>query len=147
MIVMKVKIYLVILIARAGRVGRAVQLCVGSWPNIKLTRGVSQICEEGVCRSLVIYLVSFRTGKAVQTEVQHNLWMQGHKAGLQHVHLKCVNSGLVSIWTPYNTDVFSGHYVIASSLPPEQRSLERRTLVPIDKTFNKETCMVTSASL
>ena len=29
-------------------------------------------------------------------------------------------------------DVFSGHYVIASSLPPERRPLERRTLVPID---------------
>jgi len=28
-------------------------------------------------------------------------------------------------------DVFSGHYVIASSLPPERRPLERRTLVPI----------------
>ena len=27
--------------------------------------------------------------------------------------------------------VFSGHYVIASSLPPEHRPLERRTLVPI----------------
>ena len=28
-------------------------------------------------------------------------------------------------------DVFSGHYVIASSRPPERRPLERRTLVPI----------------
>ena len=28
--------------------------------------------------------------------------------------------------------VFSGHYVIASSLPPERRPLERRTLVPIN---------------
>ena len=27
--------------------------------------------------------------------------------------------------------VFSGHYVIASNLPPERRPLERRTLVPI----------------
>ena len=27
--------------------------------------------------------------------------------------------------------VFSGHYVIASSLLPERRPLERRTLVPI----------------
>ena len=27
--------------------------------------------------------------------------------------------------------VFSCHYVIASSLPPERRPLERRTLVPI----------------
>ena len=27
--------------------------------------------------------------------------------------------------------VFSGHYVIDSSLPPERRPLERRTLVPI----------------
>ena len=27
--------------------------------------------------------------------------------------------------------VFSGHYVIASSLPPERRPLERRTLVPM----------------
>ena len=27
--------------------------------------------------------------------------------------------------------VFSGHYVIASSLPPKRRPLERRTLVPI----------------
>ena len=26
--------------------------------------------------------------------------------------------------------VFSGHYVIASSLPPERRPLKRRTLVP-----------------
>ena len=26
--------------------------------------------------------------------------------------------------------VFSGHYVIASSLPPERRPLESRTLVP-----------------
>ena len=30
--------------------------------------------------------------------------------------------------------VFSGHYVIASSLPPERRPLERRTLVPIKST-------------
>ena len=30
-----------------------------------------------------------------------------------------------------NNVVFSGHYVIASSLLPEQRPLERRTLVPI----------------
>ena len=29
--------------------------------------------------------------------------------------------------------VFSGHYVIASSLPPERRPLERRTLVPKTK--------------
>ena len=28
-------------------------------------------------------------------------------------------------------DVFSGHYVIASSRPPERRPLERRPLVPI----------------
>ena len=27
--------------------------------------------------------------------------------------------------------IFSGHYVIANSLPPERRPLERRTLVPI----------------
>ena len=27
--------------------------------------------------------------------------------------------------------VFSGHYAIASNLPPERRPLERRTLVPI----------------
>ena len=27
--------------------------------------------------------------------------------------------------------VFSGHYVIASSRPPERRPLERRTLAPI----------------
>ena len=27
--------------------------------------------------------------------------------------------------------VFNGHYVIGSSLPPERRPLERRTLVPI----------------
>ena len=26
--------------------------------------------------------------------------------------------------------IFSGHYVIASSLPPERRPLERRKLVP-----------------
>ena len=31
------------------------------------------------------------------------------------------------------TDENSGHYVIASSQPPEVRPLERRTLVPIDK--------------
>ena len=30
-----------------------------------------------------------------------------------------------------NNEVFSGHYVIASSRPPERRPLERRTLVPI----------------
>ena len=29
--------------------------------------------------------------------------------------------------------VFSGHYVIASSLPPERRPLERRPLVPKEK--------------
>ena len=33
--------------------------------------------------------------------------------------------------------VFSGHYVIAISLPPEQRPLERRTLVPIIPHFAK----------
>ena len=27
--------------------------------------------------------------------------------------------------------IFSGHYAIASSLPPERRPLERRTFVPI----------------
>ena len=27
-------------------------------------------------------------------------------------------------------DVFSGHYVVASSRPPERRPLERRTLAP-----------------
>ena len=31
-----------------------------------------------------------------------------------------------------NNVVFSGHYVIASSLPPERRPLERRTPVPIN---------------
>ena len=40
--------------------------------------------------------------------------------------------------------VFSGHYVIASSLPPEQRPLERRTLVPKSESlmigFNKVQC-------
>ena len=30
-----------------------------------------------------------------------------------------------------NKDVFSGHYVIASSQQPERRPLDRRTLVPI----------------
>ena len=30
------------------------------------------------------------------------------------------------------TDVYSGHYVIASIRPPERWLLERRTLVPID---------------
>ena len=30
-----------------------------------------------------------------------------------------------------NTDENSGHYVIASSRPPERRPLERRTLAPI----------------
>ena len=29
------------------------------------------------------------------------------------------------------TDDYSGHYVIASSRPPERRPLERRPLVPI----------------
>ena len=29
------------------------------------------------------------------------------------------------------TDDYSGHYVIASSRPPERRPLERRTLAPI----------------
>ena len=29
-----------------------------------------------------------------------------------------------------NTDDYSGHYVIASSRPPERRPLERGTLVP-----------------
>ena len=29
-----------------------------------------------------------------------------------------------------NTDENSGHYVIASSRPPERRPLERRTLAP-----------------
>ena len=32
------------------------------------------------------------------------------------------------------TDDYSGHYVIASSRPPEPRQLERRTLVPIIST-------------
>ena len=32
-----------------------------------------------------------------------------------------------------NTDENSGHYVIASSRPPERRPLERRTLAPIDQ--------------
>ena len=32
--------------------------------------------------------------------------------------------------------LFSGHYIIASSLPPERRPLERRTLVP--KIFSVE---------
>ena len=31
--------------------------------------------------------------------------------------------------------VFSGHYVIASSLPPERRPLERHTLVPINVVY------------
>ena len=31
--------------------------------------------------------------------------------------------------------VFSGHYVIASSLAPERRPLERRTLVPIKSDY------------
>jgi len=30
-----------------------------------------------------------------------------------------------------NTDENSGHYVIASSRPPERRPLERRTLAPM----------------
>ena len=30
-----------------------------------------------------------------------------------------------------NTDENSGHYVVASSRPPERRPLERRTLAPI----------------
>ena len=30
-----------------------------------------------------------------------------------------------------NIDDYSGHYVIASSRPPERRPLERRPLVPI----------------
>ena len=30
-----------------------------------------------------------------------------------------------------NTDENNGHYVIASSRPPERRPLERRTLAPI----------------
>ena len=32
-----------------------------------------------------------------------------------------------------NTDENSGHYVIASSRPPERRPLERRTLAPIKR--------------
>ena len=32
---------------------------------------------------------------------------------------------------------YSGHYVIASSRPPERRPLERRTLVPKVKDFKK----------
>ena len=35
-------------------------------------------------------------------------------------------------------DVFSGHYVIASSQPPERRPLERRTLVPISTIWPPE---------
>ena len=31
------------------------------------------------------------------------------------------------------TDDYGGHYVIASSRPPERRPLERRTLAPIQK--------------
>ena len=34
----------------------------GPKPNIKLTRGVSQTCEEDSCRFQVIYLVTYRTG-------------------------------------------------------------------------------------
>ena len=37
-----------------------------------------------------------------------------------------------------NTDENSGHYVIASSRPPERRPLERRTLAP--KENRKECC-------
>ena len=36
---------------------------------------------------------------------------------------------------------FSGHYVIASSLPPERRPLERRTLVPIQDKSKCETLL------
>ena len=32
-----------------------------------------------------------------------------------------------------NKDENSGHYVIASSRPPERRPLERRTIVPIEQ--------------
>ena len=35
-----------------------------------------------------------------------------------------------------NTDESSGHYVVASSRPPERRPLERRTLVPIEWKYN-----------
>ena len=35
-----------------------------------------------------------------------------------------------------NTDENSGHYVIASSRPPERRPLERRTLAPIHIVIN-----------
>ena len=35
-----------------------------------------------------------------------------------------------------NTDENSGHYVIASSGPPERKPLERRTLGPIADTKN-----------
>ena len=38
-----------------------------------------------------------------------------------------------------NTDENSGHYVIASSRPPERRPLERRTLAPIMCQKNMET--------
>ena len=50
------------------------------------------------------------------------------------------NSGVASLWhgacsktgvKKENTDENSGHSVIASSRPPERRSLERRLLVPI----------------
>ena len=34
------------------------------------------------------------------------------------------------------TDDYSGHYVIASSRPPERRPLKRRTLVPIKEKSN-----------
>ena len=33
------------------------------------------------------------------------------------------------------TDYYSGHYVIASSRPPERRPLERRTLAPKEWRF------------
>ena len=34
------------------------------------------------------------------------------------------------------TDEHSGHYVIASSRPPERRTLEHRTLKPIQSVFD-----------
>ena len=44
------------------------------------------------------------------------------------------------------TDENSGHYVIASSRPPDRRPLERRTLAPIQRMCGGEDAKITVLS-
>ena len=54
-----------------------------------------------------------------------------------HAHTYNTTYGGSTLPKKEKTDENSGHYVVASSRPPERRLLERRTLVPI--VYNKNT--------